>query len=81
VSPKESTFQLSPNDQLTLMTNGVLEARNSVGELFCFERTASISKGAAEEIASAAQSIGQEDDMTVLTVATAFPPVPLLSQS
>ena len=64
----ESTLQLRPNDRLTLLTDGVVEARNRNGELFGFERTAEISAGTVEEITHAAQSFGQEDDITVLTL-------------
>ena len=64
----ESQFQLSPGGQLTLITDGVVEARNGTGELFGFERTAAIATNAAEDIARAAQAFGQEDDITVLTL-------------
>ena len=64
----ESTFRLAKGEQLTLLTDGVLEARNSVGELFGFERTAAIAGQSAESIAHSAQTFGQEDDITVLTL-------------
>ncbi len=64
----ESTFELAPNTQLTLLTDGVLEARSKTGELFGFERAAAISAEAAEEIARAAEEFGQQDDITVLTL-------------
>ncbi len=71
-------LQLGRGDQLTLLTDGVVEARNSSGELFGFDRTLAISTQPAEAIARAAQSHGQEDDITVLTLtftgsATAIP--------
>jgi serine phosphatase RsbU (regulator of sigma subunit) len=65
----ESTFQLSPGQQLTLLTDGVVEARDKAGTLFGFERSASLSTQHAEAIAQAAQAFGQEDDITVVTVA------------
>jgi serine phosphatase RsbU (regulator of sigma subunit) len=65
----ESTFQLTPNAQLTLLTDGVVEARNAQGELFGFERTQAISTQPSNEVARAAQAFGQEDDITVLTLA------------
>jgi serine phosphatase RsbU (regulator of sigma subunit) len=65
---EESSFQFGPGQQLTLMTDGVVEARSASGELFGFERTAAISTQSADEIAAAAQSFGQEDDITVLTL-------------
>jgi hypothetical protein len=49
----------------------VIEARNSAGELFGFERTASLTSDTADQIASRAQSFGQEDDITVVTIALA----------
>jgi hypothetical protein len=64
----ESTFQLSPEQQLTLLTDGVIEARDKAGALFGFERSASLSTQPAEAIAQAAQAFGQEDDITVLSV-------------
>ena len=68
---RESTVQLDPGDQLTLLTDGVVEARDEKGDLFGFERTAAISNQSAEEIARAAQHFGQDDDITVLTLARA----------
>jgi hypothetical protein len=65
----EATLKLALGDQLTILSDGVLEARDpATGELFGFERTAAISAESAETIASAAQAFGQDDDITVLTV-------------
>jgi serine phosphatase RsbU (regulator of sigma subunit) len=64
----ESSFQLEAGEQITLLTDGVLEARNATGELFGFERTAAISTQDADSIVRAANQFGQEDDITVLTV-------------
>jgi hypothetical protein len=65
----ESIFQLAPEEQLTLMTDGVVEAREKSGELFGFERTAAIvSRSNAEGIAQAAKDFGQDDDITVVSV-------------
>jgi len=64
----ESILQLDPEDSLTLLSDGVLEARDASGDLFGFERTRAISSNSAAQIASAAQAFGQEDDITVLTV-------------
>ncbi len=69
----ESTFQLSPGQQLTLLTDGVIEARDESGALFGFEPAAALSTQPAEAIAHAAQAFGQDDDITVLTVARAAP--------
>ena len=67
----ETVLTLHPGDQLTLLTDGVVEARSAAGELFGFERTASIARQSAEAIADAARAFGQDDDITVLTIARA----------
>jgi serine phosphatase RsbU (regulator of sigma subunit) len=64
----ETRLKLAPGETLTLMSDGVVEARNAAGELFGFERTRAISGDSAQEAAQAAQAFGQEDDITVLTV-------------
>jgi hypothetical protein len=64
----EVTIQLPVGDQLTLCTDGVVEARARSGELFGFDRTAALSMEPAEVVAQTAQSFGQDDDITVLTV-------------
>ena len=69
----ESSFQLSPRDVLTFLSDGVVEAQSVTGELFGFDRARSLSTQSADQIAHAAQSFGQEDDITVLTLA--FAPV------
>jgi len=65
---EESSFALEPGDTLTFLSDGVVEARGSSGELFGFDRARAISEQPAEEIAEAAQEFGQEDDITVLTL-------------
>jgi len=65
----ESTFQIAPEQQLTLVTDGVVEARDKRGRLYGFERTAALSTQPAEAIALAAQQFGQDDDITALTLA------------
>jgi hypothetical protein len=67
----ESNLNLAPGDKLTLLTDGVVEARNPSGELFGFDRTAQISMQQADQIARAAQTHGQDDDITVLTLTLA----------
>jgi hypothetical protein len=64
----ESTFTLAAGEQLTLVTDGVVEARGKDGELFGFERTAGIATQSAETIAQAAQDFGQDDDISVIAV-------------
>ncbi len=64
----EVSIPLPVGAQLTLYTDGVVEARARSGELFGFERAATLSTQPAEVIAQTAQSFGQDDDITVLTV-------------
>jgi hypothetical protein len=54
--------------QITLVSDGVVEAADAKGELFGFERTREISTRPAREIAEAARAWGQNDDITVVTV-------------
>jgi hypothetical protein len=72
----EAVFQLSANQQLTLLTDGVVEARDKTGALFGFERSAALSTQPAEAIASAAQEFGQDDDITALTLSYSGVPAP-----
>ena len=65
----ETAFLLQPGETLTLLTDGVVEARNKAGELYGFDRTRAISTESAQRVSLAAQDFGQEDDITVLTVA------------
>jgi Stage II sporulation protein E (SpoIIE) len=64
----ESFFHLDADQELTLLTDGIAEARTKTGELFGFERTAAISTLSAEHIADTAVAFGQEDDITVLKI-------------
>jgi serine phosphatase RsbU (regulator of sigma subunit) len=68
---RSAHFTLAPGETITFLSDGVVEARNIRGELFGFDRTAAISTQSAEAIAQAAQHHGQEDDITVLTLAFA----------
>ncbi len=72
----ETTLQLTLGDQLTFLSDGVVEAQNATGELFGFNRTRGLSTESAEAIAQAAQAFGQEDDITVLTLT--FAPAEIL---
>jgi hypothetical protein len=65
----ESSFQLAEGQQLTLFTDGVVEARDKAGKLFGFDRAAAISSQSADQIATAAELFGQDDDITALTLA------------
>jgi hypothetical protein len=68
VTYPEAAFTLHPDAHLTLVTDGVVEARNAAGELFGFDRTAAMSCESADQIAKTAELFGQDDDITVLTV-------------
>ncbi|HEY6446419.1 MAG TPA: PP2C family protein-serine/threonine phosphatase [Acidobacteriaceae bacterium] len=62
------TLQMQPGDTLTFVSDGVVEAQNAAGQLFGFDRARAISTESAEQIVAAAQTYGQSDDITVLTL-------------
>ncbi|HEY2471071.1 MAG TPA: SpoIIE family protein phosphatase [Terracidiphilus sp.] len=64
----ETVIKLAPGDTTVMLTDGVLEAQSSSGELFGFERTLAISVHPVAQIAAAAQAFGQQDDITVLSL-------------
>jgi serine phosphatase RsbU (regulator of sigma subunit) len=66
----EINLLLHPGDQLSLYTDGLLEARNAAGEIYGFERLQKLFETcpSAREATEAAVSFGQEDDITVLTL-------------
>jgi hypothetical protein len=66
----ELTFRLQERETLTLYTDGILEARNSKGELFGFERLSAMlaTRPEIEKIVNAAEVFGQEDDITALSI-------------
>jgi phosphoserine phosphatase RsbU/P len=64
----ETRFELDGGDRVTLLSDGVVEARNPSGELFGFSRTRDVSGLSAEKIADAAKGFGQDDDITVLSL-------------
>jgi serine phosphatase RsbU (regulator of sigma subunit) len=68
-------FQLAEGDSLMLMSDGVAEAQDARGRLFGFDRIGEmmIGRATAASLAIAAQNFGQEDDITVLTVARLAP--------
>jgi sigma-B regulation protein RsbU (phosphoserine phosphatase) len=68
---EEARIELKPGAQLTLLTDGVVEARSTSGELFGFPRAQTLSRNSAEHILQAATAFGQEDDITVVTLALA----------
>ncbi len=60
---------IHPGEKLVLMSDGVVEARSPKGELYGFDRLPALTRMNADEIANTAQRFGQEDDITVLTIA------------
>lgn len=65
------SFHLRDGDTLTIMSDGVVEARRERdGQLYGFDQLAMLlrSKPSAEEIARTAQCYGQEDDISVLQI-------------
>jgi phosphoserine phosphatase RsbU/P len=65
---EQTSFRLNRGDRLVFLSDGVVEATNSEGELFGFERTQQVSHEPARYIAQTAQHFGQTDDITVLSV-------------
>ena len=78
VSYAEIELSLAPGDYLSIYTDGLLEARNTGGEIYGFERLGSLfaRKPGAAEAAETAVGFGQEDDITVLTL-THLKPAPV----
>jgi hypothetical protein len=68
VAYETQTFQLTPGDHLTFITDGVIEATNEAKELYGFDRTRAISNQPAAAIMDQVLTFGQEDDITVLAV-------------
>jgi serine phosphatase RsbU (regulator of sigma subunit) len=68
---EEARVELEPGAQITLLTDGVVEARSTTRELFVFARAQALSRKSAEQILQAAIAFGQEDDITVVTLALA----------
>ena len=79
--------RLLPGQRLVLMSDGVPEARTPKGELYGFDRLAPLTIRSAREIADTAQKFGQDDDITVVTIAclprttNTPPPPPVYSAS
>ncbi len=63
-------FQLQENDRLLLASDGIVEAMDEQGRLFGFERLQELLQNrlTAAEVATAAQSFGQQDDISVIAV-------------
>jgi hypothetical protein len=69
-APEQIVLEMRSGDRLTLLTDGVVEARDPQGVLFGFERTASLMRQQASPLALAEAAIrhGQEDDLTVISI-------------
>jgi len=68
VTCEEARFYLHPGDRILLLSDGVVEARRTNGELFGFDRVHRLSQQTAASLAEAAKAFGQQDDITVLTI-------------
>jgi serine phosphatase RsbU (regulator of sigma subunit) len=70
VTYDEVSMRLHPGDQLSLYTDGLLEARSTTGELYGFDRLHGLfaSGPSAQQATDAAVAFGQEDDITVVTL-------------
>ncbi len=70
VAYREDSLHLLPGDQLSIYTDGLLEARNATGELYGFERLSALfaKRPTAQEASEAAVAFGQDDDITILTL-------------
>jgi hypothetical protein len=69
-------FSISLGDTLTFVSDGVIESkRQSDGQLFGFDRVGDLLRNGinAAALAKAAQSFGQDDDITVLAIARYLP--------
>ena len=69
-TPEQVTLEIQPGDRLTLITDGVVEARDAQGALFGFDRTQALLRRevAPLVLAEAAIHHGQDDDLTVISI-------------
>jgi serine phosphatase RsbU (regulator of sigma subunit) len=74
---EKTKLHLAIGDRLTLYTDGLLEARNSVGDIFSFERLRALiaTQPDAKQATDAAVAFGQDDDITVITLTRLAPGV------
>jgi serine phosphatase RsbU (regulator of sigma subunit) len=61
-------FEMQPGSRLTFYSDGIVEAQNTKGELFGFDRSRDVSMQTPERILEAAREFGQQDDMTVIVI-------------
>ena len=69
--PSVMRFTLKHEDRLALISAGIVEAMDADGQLFGFERIQALlnKQVTAVEVADAARNFGQQDDISVITVA------------
>lgn len=69
-APEQVTLEMQPGDRLTLITDGVVEARDTEGALFGFDRTQALLRQQTSPLAlaEAAIAFGQDDDLTVISI-------------
>jgi stage II sporulation SpoE-like protein len=69
-APEQVTLEMRQGDRLTLITDGVVEARNAEGALFGFDRVQALMRQEASPVALAEAAIdhGQDDDLTVISI-------------
>jgi hypothetical protein len=69
-APEQTAIAMRPGDRLTLITDGVVEARDAAGTLFGFDRTRGLMQqdGSPLALAEAAMRHGQNDDLTVISI-------------
>jgi len=67
---EQVTIEMRSGDHLTLITDGVVEARDAQGALFGFDRTQALLRQKATPLvlADAAIHHGQDDDLTVISI-------------
>jgi hypothetical protein len=71
--PSLTHFQIQPDDRLVLISDGILEAANEHRQLFGFDRIRQLLAQpiSATQLADDAQSFGQNDDISVITLTRA----------
>jgi serine phosphatase RsbU (regulator of sigma subunit) len=68
-TPEHVVLETRSGDRLTLLTDGVVEARDSHGVLFGFDRAQSLIREESPiALADAAINHGQDDDLTVISI-------------
>jgi hypothetical protein len=68
VTPEQINLEMCHGDRLTVITDGVVEARDAHGTLFGFDRTQALMQESPIALAEAALHHGQDDDLTVISI-------------